>query len=332
MSTTSVFLCAPAYALGEHTHPYTQLTDVASKCREFGMPELPSLWGWGKFHDTDLTLYEMASQSIAKTLKAAPDVGPIDQVIFCSSEISSTTYGGFRPANDALCQMLQAHGLEDVSVTGVSLCGCNSLINALMLGRALLRSGEARAVLVVASEKARSSTYRFDRHCIFSDAASSLLLTAADHGGLELLELKCLLSPPAALQKGHVFRGDLDRARAAYRALLASRQIAPEQLSLVIGPNYYPPLFKTMLTAMGMAGLRSYAGNVTGNGHCFSSDYIINLVDYLREGEATAGEHLLLFAHSDLHYGFGLLRRSAAGRAAADGTAAIPAPPASSST
>jgi 3-oxoacyl-[acyl-carrier-protein] synthase-3 len=326
MSSVSTFLCAPAYALGEQTHPYTRLPDVTAKCREFGMPELPSLWGWGHYHATGATLYEMASSSIAKTLVAAPDVGRIDHLIFCSSEISSAPYGGFHPANDALQQMLHAHGLEDVSVTGVSLCGCNSLINALMWGRALLRSGEAHAVLVVASEKARSESYRFDRHCIFSDAASSLLLTTEDHGGLELLDVKCLLSPPAAQHRGHVFRGDLERAQAAYRALLASRQLAAEQLSLVIGPNYYPPLFKTMLTAMGMSGLRSFAGDVTGHGHCFSSDYIINLVDYLQEGQAAAEEQLLLFAHSDLHYGFSLLRRPAPCQTAAYSGAAHPAP------
>ena len=145
---------------------------------------------------------------------------------------------------------------------------------------------------------------------MFSDAASAVVLSSEQPSGLELLDIECRFSPVDGAAGNNVFRGDLKRVKAAYTAQLARHQVSESDLAAVIAPNYYPPLLQMLFSSAGVPNAKRFAGSAEKHGHCFTCDYLINLSDYLAS-TPSRDEDLLIFAYADMHYGLGLLRRSA---------------------
>lgn len=299
------WICHPAYVRGEQRRHYAELPGLAQRIVDYGMPDMPKMWGWGHYHVSERTRFELAEAALSTSLASFP-AERIDHVIVGSSEVP----GGFMASNDGLRNLLGRHGLTDIALTGVSLTGCNNSLSAWALARTLLLAGQAKNVLVVTAEKARDEGIRFDRHCLFSDAASAVVLSSEQPSGLELLDVECRFGPADGPAGASVFRGDLKKVKAAYAAQLARHQLSESALAAVIAPNYYTPLLQMLFAGAGVPNAKRFAGSAMEHGHCFTCDYLINLSDYL---SATPGrdEHLLIFAYADMHYGLGLIRRSA---------------------
>lgn len=299
------WICHPAYVLGERQHHYTELPRWEERLTEYGMPNLPAMWGWGHYRATDLSRFVFAEPALGQCLEKFPVI-KLDHVIVSTSTVS----GGFMASNDGLRELLGRHGLHDIAVSGVSLTGCNNALSAILLGRALLMAKLATNVLVLTVEQAQAEERRFDRHCIFSDAASAFVLSSEYRSELEIVDIACRFSPAATSAGNTVFRGNLKKVKEGYEEMLAQNGLAESDLATVVAPNYYLPLQQMLFSSAGLPNARRFAGSTKEQGHCFSCDYVINLQAYLA-GTAARDEHLMLFAYADMHYGLCLLRRAA---------------------
>lgn len=306
VSAVKTWICHPAHAYGREKRHYTDLHDLDAKLQEFDMPNFPEMWGWGNYYISDAPRYELADTVVSECIGKLAAGCTIDHVIFSSSEISET----FMASNDRLKYLLARHNLLDIPVSGVSLTGCNNLLTALIMGRGLLISGLATNVLVVTEEKVRSESFRFDRHCIFSDGACAFLLSSGIRSELEIIDVDTRFCPASEENVKGIFRGNLGRINEGYKSLLSRHGVAESQLATVIAPNYFPPLLQVLFGSVGIPNGKRFSENetISMNGHCYACDYLINLQKYISTSHANE-EYILLFAYADMHYGLCLIKR-----------------------
>jgi 3-oxoacyl-[acyl-carrier-protein] synthase-3 len=301
----NVWLSNPAYVLGDSERSYVDLIGLEEKIDEFKMPNFPEIWGWDRYYVNTKAKMDMARDAVSKCLANTISCEAIDHIIFSSSEISET----FMASNDRLKLLLSENGLMNKPVSGVSLTGCNNIISAMCLARGLLQGGTVKNILLVSEEDARCETQRFDKHCIFSDAACAFLLSTEIESDFVLADAEVKFSwRDDTVDTFDIFRGNSNDIRNGYVDLLARNSLEERNISCLITPNYYLPILDILLNNVKMPIDKRYRNAGKESSHFFSCDFIINLTDYLNECNNDY-LNIVMFAYADMQYGFCLIKK-----------------------
>lgn len=299
--TTS--LCNIDSVLGEQQFPYVEVEDFERKRREYGLPNAPRLMGWHQLGRTQGDAFDLAELLITRMVANAGSAKCIDHLMVCSSRFSM----GFLQANDRLEALLKNCGIGSVPVTGLTLSGCNSLFNGLHLAEALIGSNQCENVMLVTADTSVSEAHRFDRNCMFSDAAAGVVLSNGKSSPLTLVDTACSFGK--ATDPGSFFRGDLDALDTQITRLLGRYGLQRSDIASVILPNFYLPVVSMLMNRLGFETTQRFAGAATQMAHCFASDYLMALAE-LSQREISADEHYLMIGYADLHQGVGLVRHT----------------------
>ncbi|AAN69381.1 MULTISPECIES: hypothetical protein [Pseudomonas] len=290
--------------LGEQQFPYFEVEDFERKRREYGLPDAPQLMGWHRLGRTQGDAFQLAEHLIRRILANSGSAQCIDHLMVCSSRFSM----GFLQGNDRLDTLMHNCGLGSVPVTGLTLSGCNSLFNGLHLADALIGSGKCKNVLLVTADTSVSEAHRFDRNCMFSDAAGGMILSSGESSSLTLVDTACSFG--RASDPGAFFRGDLASLDTQVTRLLGRYGLQRSDIAKVVLPNFYLPVVNMLMNRLGLSAPQRFAGAATQMAHCFASDYLMALAE-LSQRQIAADEHYLLIGYADLHQGISLVRHTA---------------------
>ncbi|MDC6382024.1 hypothetical protein BW687_017795 [Pseudomonas graminis] len=298
----SIAITSIGTALGEHRMPYDAVQDFEIKRLSYGLPSAPNIMGWDHLHRSDYDALWLAERAISELTKNSADSIRPDHLLLCSSRFSND----FMHGNDLIGSMLDRLNMSNVPLTGLTLSGCNSLFNGLYAANAMLRSEMADRILVVTADVSPDESKRFDKNCMFSDAASAAVLTRADSSQLRIIELNCGFSRSQIA--GSMFRGDLTAISEKVSKSLDMYELSVSDLTSIIVPNFYTPIVHMLLNSLKLPVQSRFTGNATLNAHCFASDYLIALEEIAKIPSASDEYHLLL-GYSDLHHALALVHK-----------------------
>lgn len=301
-----VSLSGIVYELGEECYPYTAVEQFDTLIEEYNLTHIPGYWGWGNFRKTNRSVYGLLETAIAGTLQQV-HIAPadIDVVIFCSAG------GGeyYHVANELLGKLLEGQQLKSPLIIGQCFTGCVSIFTGIRLGTDMIKNGLYRNILVVTVDKVPGDVNRFRKFALYSDAASSFLLSADDVGDFEVLNTIVCSDP--ALMSGAITEQDIHfrHLTDTHKQIYHQQDISPKEIEKVFVTNLYKPLVGINMIRLGYKGQQCYFDNIERNGHCFSSDPIINLADYMKHRSTSEHEAcFMLAAMATGHAGFSIIR------------------------
>lgn len=288
METADPVLLGASYVLGARQMSYLDIEGFAATAASYQMAEDPSLWGWGKFHKSDDAAIEMTIETAQRTLRRSGLHGSdIDTLIMCATEFPA----GIDSHAACTRRLIDALALGDVFVVGVTLNRCATLLSALVMANALVRSGERRAILVVSGDKIDSESQRFQKFAIFSDGAASCVVAAGGSTGYAILAGATAVEAAAMRVDGEISSRLGREVNERIRRLV---DVAPAQIRLVLHNNMFIPLVRMKEQNAGFRPSQLYLDNVARKGHCFGCDPLINLVDCASSGLSGMDDYLLL--------------------------------------
>lgn len=267
--------------------------------------------GFGYYLESGEPLLDLARRSAGRTLEqAGVPPGEIDAVVFATDSFLNTPeqYAG-------LGRMLASLGLVQAYPLNVTLSDCANALIALGVAGSLLVAGRFRRVLLISADLARhASPSRLigDGVAVGSDAAASALLTLGGDGfAVEATAQKtdpALLDPPASEHARLASR--VHAHRALFAGLFASGPGA-EAVRRIFPNNFARNVTRLFLEDNGFTEEQIYLDNVRRLGHCFGSDCLINLHDFLAVHPVEEGERFVLLGSGVSQLGAALLRATA---------------------
>lgn len=152
---------------------------------------------------------------------------------------------------------------------------------------------------------------RFRKFAIYSDAASCFLLSSSPDGDYEVLGVTTSLS--SQLMAGLTMDPDVHfrHLKDTHAKLTGSLQVDTKTISKVFMTNLYNPLVQINTSRLGYRAGQIFLKNIEQVGHCFSSDPLINLLDYkasVRGTEEDSPQAYMLAAMATGHAGFCLIQ------------------------
>jgi 3-oxoacyl-[acyl-carrier-protein] synthase-3 len=265
-------LAAIAYVLGELELPYHEAPGFTAVCREYAMPDMPALFGWGCYRRTYRALSDLAVESARMTLnKSGLSGNDVDALILCSANLQS---------DHALIynSILRELGLTRTFPIGVTWTDCTMLLTGLMLAQALVQT-QLDNILIVSANRIEDESFRFQPYALFSDGAASCIVTSETlRGGFEILGSQSMSRSEST--KTEAEADDTVLYRNVHEALTHRLNLDTEGLEKVLPHNLFLPVLKIKEGRLGVATTQLFLDNVAKLGHCFSADSLINLHDY----------------------------------------------------
>jgi 3-oxoacyl-[acyl-carrier-protein] synthase-3 len=267
--------------------------------------------GMGYYLEADEPLLALVQRAAERTLeKAGVAPAEVDAVVFATDSFLNT------PEQYAeLGRLLAGLGLVNAYPLNVTLSDCANLQIALRVAAALLRAGEVRRALVLSADLARHaapSRLLFDGIAVGSDAAATALLTLGGDGlAVEAAAQKteAALLDPAGSEHARL-SSRVQAHRALFGALLAGRAEAGA-VRQVFPNNFAKNVTRLFLEDNGFREEQIYLRNVRRLGHCFGSDCLINLLDWLAVTPVEEGERFVLLGSGQSQLGAVLLAATA---------------------
>lgn len=278
-------LTAVRYKLGEQAESFSNAEGYGT----IQMPHKPALWGWGEFRRTDLSIPELCAGTAKQTI-AGFQFGPseIDCVILCAGFSEDN-----RISPDSIPHMLSGLGVVNASVISIASDGCDAMLSAISIADAMVEQGKFGSVLVVTANKATSRQLRFQRYGIFSDAASSCVVTKRPTVGFDIVG-SALVADQGNASTEPNFGSEL--ACRTNGILFSGINVAIQNVAQVFCNNIYLPVLTLKELEAGFTPDQIFTENVSRIGHCYASDALINLQDYCTKRNVRLGEYMVLAA------------------------------------
>jgi len=251
--------------------------------------------GLKTYSESPIPSIEMAYHSIVKTLKDSTlEPGDIDILLYVAEPRGQDKKIGSFEVNE----LAKYAGMVNAIGIGLSLSDCANILMGLQMGYALIKSGQAKNVMVVSSHKF------FDNHrnrlmemdvSVCSDAAVSAIIT--ENPGDFLIEgvsmgkyapVDRTNGPPLDLSIKKI-----KTLRSITKSLFTDIGIKASDISKVHISNYYE-LSQIFIESCGFKADKGYYKNLSRIGHALSGDTLINLKDI--ESEYIKDEHILLLS------------------------------------
>jgi 3-oxoacyl-[acyl-carrier-protein] synthase-3 len=278
------YLTGAAYVLGETEMNYTEAQGFA----ESKMPNKPDLWGWGSYYKTKETIFDLMTASVMKTFERTPiEPQSIDAVIFCSMNFPGQAQDGAKFVRN----FLEAFDLSKAYPIGITLNGCNTLLSGIDMAKNMIAAGKLEHILVVAGDAIDDEGQRFQQYGIFSDAASSCVATAQPSSGYEIVR-SVFATDYQAMFNDASFSTEL--AISVGEKIFEDMTIGTEDITAVFCNNIFIPITSSKELDVGFEDEQLYLKNVKRISHCFSSDPLINLIDYSHEVAVKNWQYFML--------------------------------------
>jgi len=278
-------LTSVQYVLGDKCLDYTE----ASGFSETELPDMPDMWGWGKYYQSSKDINEFEIESAEKSLNESQlDRSDITAVLFCNTASSN----GCEAKSDDKKAVLDRLGLKNAYPITIQSNGCDSLLVGINMACGLLRNREAGAILVVAADKTKPDAERFKQYGIFSDSSCACIVTSHEVDGYDLLN-SAFVAEVETMHEGAPFTSEL--ASDLNHSLLNSNRYSMNDISMIFSSNLYAPISQLKEMEAGADKNQIYQGNIARTGHCYSNDPLINLSDYTKcSGDVTGKIFILL--------------------------------------
>ena len=284
-----------SYELGELEYDYSVASGYRETVDREQIPDVPDLWGWGRFFETK-DPYGLGSRVAVDTLtKAQVDPGDVELTILSCSYFPHADETLYRGATRLLGEV----GLSNSLVDGQTLAGCATLISALQRAVQVVEFGMHDTVLVVGIDCLPGNEQRFWNYALFSDAAAGFLVSRdVERSGFRALGTQ--RGSSIEEMSGSIrFDGKSQlHVRVLERLLAQANASGTAQASVkkVFGNNVFLPIKSQKDKLAGWARAQRFAQNVPRTGHCLACDSVINLVDHSNEQAPENGTTYLLQA------------------------------------
>jgi 3-oxoacyl-[acyl-carrier-protein] synthase-3 len=285
------FIDAIAYAVGESTHAYRDMPDFADRIATNNLPDLPSVFGWGVYHQTALDAQALGVMSARRTLeKADVDPATVDIVMFCSSRIPGTEVDHI----GMNVEFVRSLGLTRAFPMGVTLCNCAAFISAIAVASEWVSRDPSKTVLIITADKLYDERVRMHKFALLSDCAASCLVRHSAPRGYRVLGHQFSISrTPVSNNLG---QDDTDLENQFLADLMRSTGLAVGELRRVFTSNLFLPISSLRGRRLGFTSAQLYLKAVPRFGHCFAADAFINLLEFEANERAEPGDKFLLTA------------------------------------
>lgn len=302
----SVFLHSIEYELGE----LRDLETVRELAEDPGMVEVYRVRGLNTFSETKLSAREFARGVAERTLaKARVDPAEVDVVLYATDFLMT----GAMFSRPEINHLLSELGLTNAFPIGISLGACANFAPAIQLASSLLRTGQARNVLLLIVEKVDPAMSRvMDLGiAILSDAAVACFIST-EPGAYEILGVGRSASPGVQrisleTNSREYFAATGEGIKRAVDDLLRPWGGSRDGVARIFTNNYVNHVTKAFVKYAGFELDKCYFENVARFAHAFSADTLINLTDYTRSKPFTGGERIALLGTAPTSWGAVLL-------------------------
>jgi 3-oxoacyl-[acyl-carrier-protein] synthase-3 len=196
-------------------------------------------------------------------------------------------------------------GLNQAVPIHVSIANCANIVAALRVATAMIRTSEARHVLVVSVDKASrrpGGRRMFQEMSIKSDISVSCLVSGPEHGPYGILYVKqhnaadlmgasCTDAASYSVPK---FKGIRHAAKEARQTLA----MAPQDFSRIVTNNYSREVTKMFIELCGFPSATGCFDNIPRFAHAVAGDVLINLKDLDADGALKAGDRVFMMSDS----------------------------------
>jgi 3-oxoacyl-[acyl-carrier-protein] synthase III len=306
-TTRPIFVNALAYELGEEEHEVGSLTmapeETKTLLREAGLDA---------YRTSPRSPVELARGPVSRSLESLPAAvrDGIGRVIFATNSFDDASIA----AQESTSQLLVDLDLPDASPIGVFLSFCANFHSAVEIAHALVALGNEESVLIVCSDVLADGEERLvpPNISVFSDAASSFVVTASD-GPYRLIGTRLRVdSRLGVIDRNAEFVQYMDGVSRGITGLvdelLGTFDVDREEVSRVLPNNYNRWVCRSMAELVGFTEDHLFLDNVSRFAHAFASDNVINLADFETAGLATAGDTLALFGTGGFQWGCTLVQ------------------------
>jgi 3-oxoacyl-[acyl-carrier-protein] synthase III len=289
----AVFLDALTYELGQ----LRDIEHIPELIEDPAMLEVYRVRGLGTFAESSLTPRELGTRVAARTLSEA-GIAPseIDLVLYATDHLTTEQLYGRPEMNHLLSDL----GLSTASALGIALGGCANFGSAIQVAASLIRTGEARNVLLLIVEKLHGPGSRLMDlgMSVLSDAAVACVISARP-GAYEVLRVGRSSAPAVdqiSLERNsrEFFAATAQGVKRAVDDALAPFGMGRGDVARLFTNNYVTHIQKAFVQHAGFKLEQCFLDNVVRFAHAFSADTLINLADSERARPMVSGERVLL--------------------------------------
>lgn len=282
-----------AYTMGEIKGNYSQASGFASVVKSESMLEIPEMWGWGNYFATD-DIFSLAQLTVKKTLDGAK-IAPyeIDLVILCAAVMP----GKGSDLYIRTAKLMESLGINKANLIGLTLGGCATTLNSMIMACDLLSANVYKNILIVAMDALPDEATRFVSYAIFSDVCLSFLVNSETDSCFEIVSS----SYKAAIEE-ILIGADLKNpvlSKESVNEAVDKAAIRLSDIKKVFSNNTFIPIKILKERNIGFAKDQMDTSSVANIGHCFSCDSILNYFLYKSSRPEAEKGYFLLLAEAD---------------------------------
>jgi 3-oxoacyl-[acyl-carrier-protein] synthase III len=293
------------YILGEGEGRYSDLPETASVIESHNMTGGAKSWGFGTYRKTHDSYFEFITKAGQKALAASghkPE--EVDAVYLCSA----TFQFDFETMNLSIGQLMRDLNIVNAVPSVVSGTGCVALVLGMIMARRAIMAGEAKTILLLATDIVKDGYVRFYQYATISDAASALVMSSTGNGQLEVISSSLNSSASLMLKDDQYVAGQKALYGDAAAELFDETGIKVDEVKKVLASNLHLPIQRIFAVASGFQSNQVFTENVDKLGHCYGSDPIINFLDYANQNKPKSGDVFVLQSSAMGHVGNLLVR------------------------
>ena len=268
--------------------------------------------GYENFLTCSASIEEMAIQSLQKTLensKISPDM--IDILIFSSDSAGDQRE---RECNSIVHNICAKLGLVNAYPLGVNQSTCGNFCSSLRIAAALLQTGDAKHILLVTAEKSENGKRIMDSNAaVLSDGAASCLVSTSEQARYRLLGItqSSCHSLGSETEAGSKVFLALNGFQKAFEKFIHQQGLDVGSVVQLIPNNYNSTLLSiySQISQIGMEKI--YTDNLSAKAHVYSSDNLINLMDYANSTDLQPGDRIVMLSNGPSNWGLTALEVNA---------------------
>lgn len=272
-----IYLCGLSYITGESR----DIFDLDVPEEKIPLIQDLSENGLAQFRKSQMDLEEFFIASISRTISIYGEYRPnIDFVILC-------TMSPERVSHKLLYNISQKCGLESSPIVTVSHNGCANIMPALSFARSLIRNKKISNVLIATADKCDADLSRltYRNFTILSDSAASCIVSSSpDQAEYQLHSVShvadySLCNMDIALSEKRLFLTTVSGVKNSFESAMHDTSIDQKQISAVLMSNTRADSMRLFGRYCGIGQSLIYLGSLEDKAHCYSSDFIINIIE-----------------------------------------------------
>lgn len=293
--------------LGELQCDFNEVEQFELLVKKYTLTNSPNYWGWGKYRRTVKSSYDLALLAASNTIeKSGVDCLKIDMIIYCSAGAGKQ----YHLVNQQMGKMLKDLKITNTHILGQCFMGCVSVFSAISLATILLKNDNCNNILIVTSDIITKDVNRFREFGIYSDSASSFLLSNKIKKGYKVLNTS--VGSDFKLMAGEIEDNDshFQHFNKIHLELYKKLDQSPADFEKIFITNLYKPLVHINIARLRYKQAQTFYDNIQKIGHCFSSDPFINLLTYEEQvTDNQTGKYYILAAMATGHAGFCAIKK-----------------------